>query len=201
AWARNTRDVVPVPRCVVAAPVLNKVMVSLAHHAIELGVEPYDPASERGVIRSAVLRASRATGEVLITLVAARRSPRLSELAEEGARACNEVAGVWLHLNPEPGNATFARDEAGRVGVLPLLGKESIEERLGDVTYRVGPGDFFQTNPGMAEQLYERTLARLEPAADDTVVDLYCGVGGLALQAGQHAGFVVGVEEVEGAVA
>src|SRR5690606_21306208 len=180
AWGRNTREIVPVPKCVVAAPVLNKVMVSLAHHAIELGVEGYDPYTERGVLRSAVLRASRATGEVLITLVAARRHPKLGELAEEVARGCNEVAGVWLQLDAEPGNAICTRDEHGRVGVLPILGKESIEERLGEVTYRVGPGDFFQTHPAMAEVLYRRTIDRLDPGADDTVVDLYCGVGGLA---------------------
>ena len=50
--------------------------------------------------------------------------------------------------------------------------------------------------------LYTRTLDRLEVGRDDTVVDLYSGVGGLALQAAKRgAGFVLGVEEIEGAVA
>lgn len=200
AWARNTRDIVPIPRCTVAAPVLNRVMVSLAHHIIDMGIKPYDPATDRGVLRAAVLRASRTTGEVLLTLVAGRRTRQLTELAEVVGQACGELVGVWLHLNQEPGNAIFVRDPEGRVGVLPLGGREWIEERIGSVTYRIGPGDFFQTNPAVAEALYARTIERLDPSGEDAVVDLYCGVGGLALQAAQRAGFVVGVEEVDGAV-
>lgn len=200
AWGRRSRDIVPIPKCPVAAPVLRKVMASLAHHVIDQHIEPYDPAAERGLLRAAVMRASRTSGEVLLTLVAGRRSKQLVELAEAVAQGCSEVVGVWLHLNSEPGNAIFVRDDSGAVGVLPIVGKEWIEERIQGVAYRIGPGDFFQTHPATAESLYRRTIERLDPGPDDAVVDLYCGVGGIALQAAGRAAFVVGVEEVDGAV-
>lgn len=202
AWGRASRRIVPIPQCNVAKPVLRKVMVSFAHHTMALEVWPWEPGTDRGVLRAAVLRASRTTDEVVITLVAARSSPRLRDLAEAVAGACNEVVGVWLHLNDEPGNAIFARDDDGEIKSLPLVGKELLEEKLNGVTYRIGPGDFFQTNPAVAEILYRRTIDALAPGPDDAVVDLYSGVGGLALQAASRgAGFVVGIEEVEGAVA
>lgn len=200
AWGRRTREVIAIPKCNVAAPVLRKVMNSLAHHAIELGLQAYDPRSERGTLRSAVLRASSTTGEVLITLVTAKRTRFVNELAEAVAQGCSEVAGVWLHLNRGPGNAIFVRDEQGVVGTIRLAGKEFIEDRLGDTTYRIGPGDFFQTHPAMAATLYERTIARLELDSSDTLLDLYSGVGGIAMAAADQAGFVLGVEEVDGAV-
>jgi len=200
AWARGSRDIVPIPECLAVAPVLRKVMASLAHHTIELGIEPYDPERKEGVLRAAVLRASRSTGEVLVTLVAARRERRLSDLAEEVARGNSEIVGIWLHLNAGPGNAIFSRDGDGVVGVAPLGGREVIEEKLNDVTYRIGPGDFFQTNPSMAEVLYARTLSRLELRDGDALLDLYSGVGGLALPAARITGFALGVEEVDGAV-
>ncbi|MEN0062046.1 MAG: 23S rRNA (uracil(1939)-C(5))-methyltransferase RlmD [Myxococcota bacterium] len=200
AWARGSRDIVPIPECIAAAPVLRKVMASLAHHTIELGIEPYDPEAKRGVLRAAVLRASRSTGEVLVTLVAARRERRLGDLAEEIARGNSEIVGIWLHLNGGPGNAIFSRDGDGVVGVAPLGGREVIEEQIGDITYRIGPGDFFQTNPSMAEVLYRRTLDRLELSQGDALLDLYSGVGGLALPAARMTGFALGVEEVDGAV-
>jgi 23S rRNA (uracil1939-C5)-methyltransferase len=200
AWGRNSREIVPIPMCVVAAPILRKTMASLAHHTIELGIEPYDPARGRGVLRSAVLRASRTTGEVLVTLVAARRTRQLDELAEELARGVNAVVGVWLHLNEGEGNAIYQRDDQGVVGVLPLVGKECIEETLDGVVYRIGPGDFFQTNPSTAEVLYRRTLDRLALRDGDAVIDLYSGVGGLALAAARRTGFALGVEEIDGAV-
>ena len=200
AWGRRNRELVAIPKCPVASPVLRKVMNSLAHHAIELQIHPYDAENHRGVLRSAVLRASRSTGEVLVTLVAAKRTRFLTELAEAVAQGCSEVVGVWLHINSGPGNAIFLRDDEGVVGAVRLAGKETIEDELNGVTYRVGPGDFFQTHPQMAEVLYRRTLDRLKLTQDDTLLDLYAGVGGMALAGAQRAGFALGVEAVDGAV-
>ena len=70
-------------------------MMSLAHHTIQLGVEPYDPESDRGVLRAAVFRQSRATGEMLLTIVAARRTRDLQDLVEEVGRGVPELVGVW----------------------------------------------------------------------------------------------------------
>lgn len=199
AWGRYDRRIVAIPDCNVAAPVLRKAMNALAHHTIELDIRPYDVDADNGVLRAAILRASRTTGEVLITLVAGRRIPLLDELAER-LGLMSEVAGVWLHLNSEPGNAILHRDEDGEVGMRPLVGRAYIEERIGEITYRIGPADFFQTNPGMAEQLYARTLSRLALKQGDPFVDLYCGVGGLALQAAKTTGWALGVEEIASAV-
>lgn len=202
AWGRNNRRVVPISKCVVAHPVLNQTMTSLAHHVLELDVWPWEAEEDRGVLRAAVLRASRSTGKVLITLIAARQSKRLRDLAEAVAGSVSAVTGVWLHLNNDPGNAIFGRDEMGAIRTLPMLGSDSITETLNGVEYRIGPGDFFQTNPAMAEVLYTRTLDRLQPGPDDTFVDLYSGVGGIALQAAKRGtGFVLGIEEIDGAVA
>jgi 23S rRNA (uracil-5-)-methyltransferase RumA len=125
----------------------------------------------------------------------------LRDLAENVARGVSEVAGIWVHLNDTNSNTIFLRDdETGKLGVKPLEGKETIEEVIGGVTYRIGPGDFFQTNPATAEILYARTIERLELTKEDSLVDLYCGVGGFALQAASKVGYVVGVEEMDGAV-
>jgi 23S rRNA (uracil1939-C5)-methyltransferase len=200
AWGRGGRHIIPVPDCEVAAPILRKVMDALAYHAIGLELHPFEPETGRGVLRVAVIRASRTTGEVLITLVAGKQVAALNDLAEAVAQQVNQVVGVWLHLNDGEGNAIFSRDGGGLVGVKPLVGKGQIEEKLNGLTYRIGPGDFFQTNPGMAEVLYARTVDRLGLAEGVPFVDLYCGVGGITLLGAQKTGWALGVEEVEGAV-
>ena len=200
AWGRRNRRIVPIPECPVVRPVLRKTMKSLAHHVITMGIQPYDPETDRGVLRAAVMRASTLSGHVLLTLVAGRRTRALSELADAVSQGVSELVGVWLHLNTDEGNNIYSRDELGAVRVRNLAGRDWIEERIGGVTYRIGPGDFFQTNPATASRLYARVLELLAPTADDGVLDLYCGVGGIALQAASRAGFVMGVETVEGAV-
>lgn len=200
AWGRRTRSVVPIPECPVVTPVLRTVMASVAHHVIELGLQPYDPESDRGVLRAFVLRQSRATGEVLVTIVAGRRVKALSDLASRLVGECSVISGVVLHLHDDEGNAIFSRDEEGHIGTLVLEGRAFVEDRLLDLTYRIGAGDFFQTNPGMAERLYADTLERLELGPQVPFLDLYCGVGGLALPAARLTGWAMGVEEVQGAV-
>jgi 23S rRNA (uracil1939-C5)-methyltransferase len=200
AWGRRNRNIVPIPKCNVAAPVLRHVMVSLAHWSQEMNMYPYEVETDRGVLRAAILRASHTTGEVLVTLIVGRTPRNLTDLAEEVARAVSEVAGVFAHINAEPGNGLFDYDEEGAVLTKRLCGKQFIEETIGDISYRIGPGDFFQTNPSVAKVLYARVLDRLDLQKDEPFVDLYCGVGGLALQAAKRTGWSLGVETVQGAV-
>lgn len=200
AWGRHSRDIVPIPDCLVAAPILRRTMAAVAHHIIDLGIGSWDTDPVRGLLRCVVLRASRATGQVLVTLVAGRRGPALGDLAERIGTQVPEIVGTWLHFNEGPGNAIFLRDEEGLVGLMPLTGAPTIEETLNGVRYRIGPGDFFQTNPAMAETLYARTVDALDLGADDTVIDLYCGVGGFLLQVAGRVGYALGVDEVIGAV-
>ncbi|MEZ4322986.1 MAG: 23S rRNA (uracil(1939)-C(5))-methyltransferase RlmD [Myxococcota bacterium] len=200
AFGRRSRSIVPIPKCDVAAPVLRQAMAAIAHHILELGLEPYDPETDRGVLRAVVLRASRTSNEVMVTLVAGRRPRKLDELAEAVAGQVGEITGIWVHLNSEPGNTLFKREEDGSIGLTALIGKDWIEEDLDGIGIRVGPGDFYQTNPSMALPLYKRTLERLEPQEGEAFVDLYCGVGGLTLLASRVCGFALGVEGVAGAV-
>ena len=90
AWGRRNRHVIPIPDCHVAAPILRKVMDAIAYHAIELNLRPYDPETDRGVLRVAVLRASRSTNQVLITFVVGRYVRELQDLAEAVAMQVND---------------------------------------------------------------------------------------------------------------
>lgn len=200
AWGRRSRSIVPIPHCPVTTPTLRRVMSALAHHVIDHEIRPYDPVSDTGVLRAAVMRQSRTTGEVLITLVVGKRIRQLRDLADAVANDVTDVTGVWVHVNDDPGNNIFSRGEDGSIGVRPLLGKAWIEEEINGISYRMGPGDFFQTNPAMADVLYRQTMEALRIEDGTPVVDLYCGVGGMALQAARVSGWALGVEGIEGAV-
>ena len=200
AFGRRDRRIVPISKCNVAAPVLRRVMTSLAHYSLELGLEPYDPLTDEGVMRAVILRASSTTGEVMITLVTGRRPRKLNELAELVAQANGEVVGIWVHMNTEPGNALLSPGEDDTIGVKALEGRDWIEEDLDGIKVRIGPTDFYQTNPKMALPLFRRVLELLNPGPDEAFVDLYCGVGGLTLLGARRCGFAVGIEVNPGAI-
>jgi 23S rRNA (uracil1939-C5)-methyltransferase len=76
-----------------------------------------------------------------------------------------------------------------------------LEEELAGVRLQVGPGDFFQTNPGVADRIARDLVELLAPFRDRPVLDLYCGVGGFTLALAQSHGWAYGAEVVEGAIA
>jgi 23S rRNA (uracil1939-C5)-methyltransferase len=82
-----------------------------------------------------------------------------------------------------------------------LWGEDAIEERIGDLRFRVRPNAFLQTNTEMAEQLYALALEIAAVSANETVYDLYCGIGTIGLSAAAHALTVWGIEISEESVA
>lgn len=200
AYGRGSHHVVPIPECLVTTPQIREVMKVIAHHVRELELYPYEPERERGLLRYFVLRQSRLTGELLVTVVAAKKVALLWELAERIAAGMNAVVGVHLHLNDGPGNAIFLRDSQGTGDTTRMRGKDTLEEGLGEIRLRVGPGDFYQTNPGMAEVIVGDIVKMLDDYAEHPAVDLYCGVGGIALSLAKAHGYTFGVEVLPGAV-
>ncbi|MCB9743579.1 MAG: 23S rRNA (uracil(1939)-C(5))-methyltransferase RlmD [Alphaproteobacteria bacterium] len=196
APGRYIRRIVPIPECTVVTPELRGAMKAMAWAAIDRELHPFVP-ERGGTVRWLIARQSRATGEILVTVVATRSPRALREWAEQVARECSDVVGVHVHLNDGPGNAIFAPDGQGLVGTSRLLGADTITERLGQVELRLGPGDFFQTHPVIADRICADVveLARGAPA-----VDLYAGVGGFTLNLAKRSGWALGVEVNAGAV-
>ena len=84
----------------------------------------------------------------------------------------------------------------------PVLfaGKPFVTERLGSLSFRIGPKSFFQTNTRQAERLYEQTKLLAGLTGRETVYDLYCGTGSIGLFVSDLAAKVIGVEVIAAAV-
>lgn len=175
AFGRNSHDVVGVDHCAVLAPALR------AWTTLRLALPD-------GLLRHVVVRRSRSDGTVLATLVARHDTPELRRVA-----TMLPADGVFLHVNDGPGNGIFdpcAPTER-------ILGVDLLEEQVNGVRFGVGPTDFFQTNPSTAARLWSDL-----PRADGRpVLDLYCGVGAVALQLARGASAVMGIESSPAAVA
>ena len=82
-----------------------------------------------------------------------------------------------------------------------LIGSNAYHEVLHGRTYRVSSSSFFQVNTEQANVLLDVVLAYLDPQADDTLLDLYCGVGVMGLTAADQVRQVIGIEEHPAAIA
>ena len=156
----------------------------------EEGLSAWDRHSQAGFLRNLVVREGRRTGQLQARLVTSEGDFRAAELA--AAIPADSV--LWTR---SPGVAETTRDGRTRV----LRGEEQIEERLLDLRFRISPDAFFQTNTEMAERLYSAAADMAGLSGQERVVDLYCGIGTIALALAGRAKEVVGVEIVERAVA
>ena len=174
-------------------------MASISHQVMEQDIEPWDDETGRGVLRHVVVRQSRATAELMVTLVVGRRPKILHDLAMAIAQSHQDVAGVHIHVNDEPGNAIFHWKD-GAIHTRPLEGKRTIEDDIAGIRMQIGPGDFFQANPAVANRIVNDVLELTQDLRDRPAVDLYSGVGAIALPLAQHHPWVGGIEVSAGAV-
>ncbi len=80
--------------------------------------------------------------------------------------------------------------------IWPLLGSEYLSYRLSDqnLVYQFHPLDFIQVNQEMNQKMINAALALLNPGPEDSILDLFCGLGNFSLPMAQKAHHVTGVE-------
>lgn len=156
-----------------------------------LGLEGYDEATGSGDIRSLAIRTNQ-TGEALVVIrTVGETLPHSAELARRLAASSLpsgiRVVGV-VQVAP--------RSPSGQ----SIWGRDTLDEVIMGLSFQVSATSFLQVNPSQTQVLYETALAAAQLRPDDTLWDIYCGIGTLTLLAAQHVRRAVGVEEVAAAV-
>ncbi len=155
----------------------------------------YDLKRHDGLLRFLTIREGKLTGETMVVLTTSGDGfPGAETLGKTLRESFPEVKSVIRSVNLRRAQvATGDREEV-------LSGTGSVKEKLGDFTFEISPGSFFQTNTRQAEHLYRRVVELAEPGSDDRILDVYCGTGAISLYLSRKAGYVLGIEVVEGAV-
>lgn len=191
----GTHRVVEIPRCPVHHPLAARGIRALArllHQAPGLA----GPGGQ-GWLRYAAFQVSEAEERLLATVVTrtADRAAVLSSLAARLREAVPELSGLVWNVNPTAGNEIFGPEWR------TIWGEGCLRERLGRIWVRASAGAFLQANRAQASWVYESAAGWLRAGPGDTLLDLFCGVGGLALNLAPAVRQVVGVEVNPGAVA
>jgi 23S rRNA (uracil1939-C5)-methyltransferase len=157
----------------------------------EEGLTAWDRRGQQGLLRNLVVREGRRTGQLQARVVT---SPGSSFRVEELAAATPADNFLWTRA------ASVA--ETTRAGDTDIVkGKAYLEEELSGLRFRISPDAFFQTNTEMAERLYGAAAELAGLSGRERVLDLFCGIGTIALSLALDAAEVWGVEIVEEAVA
>ena len=104
------------------------------------------------------------------------------------------IKSIMLNVNTKNTNVILG-DECKT-----LWGTPYIEDYIGDIKYRISPLSFYQVNPVQTRKLYQTALDYAELTGNETVWDLYCGIGTISLFLAKQAKKVYGVEIVPQAI-
>ena len=190
----GTHEVVENQRCLILPEETDRVKDAVMDYVNQYRVTVYDEGSHTGLLRHIYVRRGAVSGQILVCLaVNGRKLPRIEELI----RRLEKIEGfttLVLSVNTKKGNAVLG-DE-----FLTLYGPGFIEDTLCGLTFRLSPRSFYQVNHHQAQRLYEAAISQAEITKEDTVLDLYCGVGTITLCMASAAGKVIGVEVIPQAV-
>jgi 23S rRNA (uracil1939-C5)-methyltransferase len=184
-------EIVEVTDCLLASEAGNEAREQVVAVCRRLGLTAYERRSGEGFLRNLVVREGRRTGQLQIRLVT---GPGELDREAFSALADSRTSILWTQLE---GVA-----EVTHGGVTELIaGEDRLDEQLGPVQLRVSPHAFLQTNSEMAEQLYGVAVEYAQLGGFESVYDLYCGIGTIALTMAPRAAEVWGLEIVEEAIA
>lgn len=174
-FASTTHDLIDVRNCLIAHPAINALIGELGSFIPSMGINP----SRLGCVEINV----DGTGRRVHCILHPRR--RRFEIPGHGRRITYRTT-EGKELEVSLFNSTMIRKLPVRAGEFTF--------QAGDFQLYTGAGVFSQTNLSLNPRLVEKVLEFADPKPDDTVADIYCGVGNYSIPLAMKAGNVEAVE-------
>ena len=193
-YAGRTHNIIENRDCALGVAENKEVLDRVIAHMEKYGIEPYNEATGKGLVRHVLIRYGYFTKEVMVCLILnGNKLPKEEQLV----KTLCEIPGmtsITINVNKKRSNVILGEE------ICLLWGQEYITDRIGDISYQISPLSFYQVNPMQTQKLYAKALEYADLHGQETVWDLYCGIGTISLFLAQKAKFVRGVEIVPAAI-
>ena len=193
-YAGRTHNIIENRDCALGVAENKEVLDRVIAHMEKYGIEPYNEATGKGLVRHVLIRYGYFTKEVMVCLILnGNKIPKEEQLV----KSLCEIPGmtsITINVNKKHSNVILGEE------IRLLWGQEYITDRIGDISYQISPLSFYQVNPMQTQKIYAKALEYADLHGQETVWDLYCGIGTISLFLAQKAKFVRGVEIVPAAI-
>ena len=194
-YAGRTHRIVPCPDCKLQPGLLNEIGNALCAFFAQQGIRPYDEQIGKGLVRHIFLRRGAHSGQIMVCLVCTRaKLPHAEQLCTALREQFPAISTILLNVNAKNTNVILGSENH------ILYGPGYIEDTLCGVPVRLGPLSFYQVNTLAAERLYGVAAQNAQLTPDDTLLDLYCGMGTIGLSMADQCWELIGVEIVPEAI-
>ena len=217
-YAGRTHSIIANTDCALGVeenqPILQKVLAYMQNE----NISAYDETTGQGLVRHILIRKGFTSGEIMVCLVINGKSLPKEDGLVSTLREIPGITSIWLNYNTKNTNVimgTEGRVLWGQNTITDVIHRRSLEEINSGkdclrydskknapqgITFAISPLSFYQVNPIQTEKLYSLALEYAGLTGEETVWDLYCGIGTISLFMAQCAKAVYGVEIVPQAI-
>lgn len=193
-FAVNSHRVIEAEDCLLTDPVFSEISRIVENHISKYDIPLYNEITAEGLFRHLYIRKAHATGEIMVMLVVNGETfPHKTQLIED-LTEIEAIKSIFLNVNTTASNVILSPD------CILLWGKESITDILCGLKFEISPLSFYQVNSETCEKLYNYVKDGLCLNKEDTLLDLYCGIGTIGLSMADKVKNLIGIEAVEQAV-
>ena len=194
-FANRTHEVIPMEKCLIQNPQSEQIGKFILEFIKKNNISIYDEKTGKGLFRHIVIKVGIKTNQIMCVLVINGKSiPKEPELLEKLLVKFPNIKTIVKNINMKNTNVILGQEN------INIYGDGYIEDKLGEYIFKISPLSFYQVNPIQAEKLYNLGVEMAQISKNDTVFDLYCGIGTISLFMAKYAKKVYGIEIVKEAV-
>ena len=214
-YAGRTHSIIASTDCYLGVEENKEILETVLAYMKENHVTAYDETTGKGLIRHVLIRKGFTSGEIMVCLVINKKGGSAGEkgfLPEqekliEVLQTLPGMTSISVSINTENTNVIMGKEVHTIWGCDTISDTIHVRDTENDfaltdtgITFAISPLSFYQVNPGQTEKLYSLALDYAGLTGNETVWDLYCGIGTISLFLAGKAKQVYGVEIVPQAI-
>lgn len=187
--------VIDISACLLQPEIGNHILEDVRGFIKDSTQPVYGLRTHTGFWRFLMLRHSVALDQWMVNIVTASEDRKtLQPLADMLLGKYSQIVAIVNNITSRKAGVAVGEVE------IPLAGAASIREKIGDFEFEISANSFFQTNTLAAQRLYQIIIDYTGLSGKETVVDLYCGTGAIAISLANFARQVIGMDIAESAI-
>ena len=201
-YLSHSHDIVPINTCHLSHPQIDAVIPIIRRWIQDKHISIYH--NGKGMLRHILIRYAAATRELMVCLIG---NVHLSDKTDRDRKLLDKLYDLADELQDIPGMTSIVFNEnCKNTNVILgdkthlIWGRDYICDLIGEVSFNISAKSFYQVNPIQTKRLYDKVAEYAALTGEETVWDLYCGIGTIGLCLSKQAREVFGVEVVPQAI-
>lgn len=201
-YAGHSHNIIPNTDCMIGVSDNKAILETIISHMEKYHIEPYDEVSGKGLVRHVLIRKGFVSGQLMVCIVINYKNKNNTESIyiknqDELISKLSSIDGmtsISVSINTEKTNVIMGTE------IHTIWGQDTIKDTLCGLEFNISPLSFYQVNPVQTEKLYGQAIEYAGLTGNETVWDLYCGIGTITLSMSKKAKQVYGVEIIPQAI-